>query len=82
MATTGVTSVSVNSPCLATVRLSSGVAAEARAAAGLAQESDAALAYALGRTLVAPGAERVASVGGITFIAAGATDLAFALGNQ
>lgn len=82
MATAGVASVSINSPWLATVRLSPGVAAEARAAAGLVQTSDAAQASALGRTVVAPGAERVASVGGITFVAAGAPDLASALGHQ
>jgi hypothetical protein len=76
MATTGVASVSINSRYLATVRLSPGVAAEARAVAGLAQEADPALALALGRTVVAPGAERVASVGGITFVAAGASELA------
>lgn len=81
MATTGVASVSINSPYLATVRLSSGVAAEARAAAGLVQAGDAEQAVALGRTLVAPGAERVASVGGITFVAAGAPDLAAATRN-
>lgn len=82
MATTGVASVSINSPYLATVRLSAGVAAEARAATGLVQASDAAQASALGRTVVAPGAERVASVGGITFVAAGAPDLALATRNQ
>jgi hypothetical protein len=82
MATTGVASASLNSPYLATVRLSPGVAAEARAAAGLVQEGDPAQAFALGRTLVAPGAARVASVGGITFVAAGGPRLAFELGNQ
>jgi hypothetical protein len=76
MATAGVASVSVNSRYLATVRLSPGVAAEARSAAGMVKDADAALARALGRTVVAPGAERVASVGGITFIAAGAPELA------
>jgi len=82
MATAGVASVSVNSPYLATVRLSAGVAAEARAAAGLVHDGDAATSLALGRTVVAPGATRVASVGGITFVAAGAPDLALAKGNQ
>jgi hypothetical protein len=82
MATTGVASVSVNSRYLATVRLSPGVAAEARAAIGFVQEGDAARVSALGRTLVAPGAERVASVGGISFVAAGAPELAIALGNR
>lgn len=82
MATTGVASVSVNSPWLATARLSPGVAAEARAAAGLVTAGDRALTLALGRTLVAPGAERVASVGGIFFVAAGAPGLAIAQRNQ
>jgi hypothetical protein len=71
MATAGVPSVSVNSPYLAAVRLSSAVAAEARAAAGLPPPGDAALAAALGRHVVAPGAGTVASVGGIYFAAAG-----------
>jgi hypothetical protein len=82
MATTGVASVSINSRYLATVRLSPGVAAEARAAIGFVQEGDAARALALGRTVVAPGAERVASVGGITFIAAGSPALAPAPGDR
>ena len=71
MATAGVPSVSVNSPYLAAVRLSPAVAAEARAAAGLPPPDDAALAAALGRHIVAPGAGTVASVGGIHFAAAG-----------
>jgi len=75
MATAGVPSVSVNSPYLATVRLSPAVAAEARAAAGLARPGEPALAAALGRHIVAPGAGPVASVGGIHFAAAGAADL-------
>ena len=75
MATAGVPAVSVNSPYLAAVRLSPGVAAEARAAAGLPPPGDAALAAALGRHVVAPGADTLASVGGIHFAAAGAADL-------
>ena len=82
MATVGVAAVSINSRYLATARLSPAVAAEARAAAGLVTEGDAALAIALGRTVVAPGAARVASVGGISFVAAGASDLAPAPGHQ
>jgi hypothetical protein len=70
-----VPSVSVNSPDLAVVRLSPAVAAEARAAAGLPPPADAALAAALGRHVVAPGAGPVASVGGIHFAAAGASAL-------
>jgi hypothetical protein len=76
MATTGVAAVSVNSRYLATVRLSPGVAAEARAAAGLRPEGDAGLVATLGRVVVAPGASRVASVGGIAFAAAGSPDMA------
>ena len=75
MATAGVPSVSVNSPYLVTVRLSPAVAAEARAAAGLARPGEPALAAALGRRIVAPGAGSVASVGGIHFAAAGAAGL-------
>jgi hypothetical protein len=82
MATTGVVAVSVNSPYLATVRLSPAVAAEARVAAGLEPRSDAALASAAGRNLVAPGADRVASVGGIHFTAAGAAGLASAVARE
>lgn len=81
-ATTGVATVSVNSAYLATVRLSPAVAAEARVAAGLVPAGDAALASAAGRTLVAPGADQVASVGGIHFTAAGAANLASALGKE
>ncbi len=76
MATAGVASVSVNSAYLATVRLSPAVAAEARRAAGLAPAGGAPLASALGRTVVAPGAAQVASVGGIHFAAAGSSRLA------
>jgi hypothetical protein len=75
MATAGVPSVSVNSPYLAAVRLSPAVAAEARAAAGFPPPGDAALAAALGRHVVAPGAGTVTSVGGIYFAAAGRTPL-------
>lgn len=82
MATTGVAAVSVNSGYLATVRLLPSVAAEARAAAGLVPAGDAALASAIGRHVVAPGAEEVASVGGIPFIAAGAANLAPASGKE
>ena len=73
MATAGVPAVSVNCPYLDAVRLSPAVAAEARAAAGLTPAGDAALAAALGRHVVAPGAGTLASVGGIHFAAAGGT---------
>ena len=74
-ATTGVAAVSVNSAYLAAVRLSPAVAAEARVAAGFVPGGDSALASAAGRHLVAPGAEHLASVGGIYFTTAGAADL-------
>jgi hypothetical protein len=73
MATAGVPAVSVNCPYLDAVRLSPAVAAEARTAAGLTTAGDAALAAALGRHVVAPGAGTLASVGGIHFAAAGGT---------
>jgi hypothetical protein len=65
--TSGVASASVNSGYLVTARLSPGVAAEARAAAGFERPGPA----VFGRHVVAPGAARVASVGGIHFAAAG-----------
>jgi hypothetical protein len=71
MATTGVATVSVNSPYLAAVRLSPQVAAEARRAAGLPVDGEPALAIAAGRNVVAPGAAPLVSVGGIHFTAAG-----------
>lgn len=80
MATTGVATVSVNSAYLDTIRLSPAVAAEARVAAGLAPAGNRALAAAVGRTVVAPGAEQVASVAGIHFAAAGAVNLVPAAG--
>ena len=73
MATTGVASVSVNSDYLVAVRLSPAVAAEARAAAGFEPIDDPVLALAAGRTLVAPGANHIVSVGGVHFAAAGAS---------
>jgi len=81
-ATTGVPTVSVNSPYLATVRLSPAVAAEVRVAAGLVPAGDAALASAAGRNLVAPGANQIVSVGGIYFTAAGAASLVSAPGKE
>ena len=71
MATTGVATVSINSPYLVAVRLSPAVAAEARMAAGLAPGGGRAAALALARNIVAPGADEVASDGGIHFAAAG-----------
>ncbi len=71
MATTGVATVSINSPYLVAVRLSPAVAAEARMAAGLAPGGGRAAALARARNIVAPGAAEVASDGGIHFAAAG-----------
>ena len=71
MFTTGVATVSINSPYLVTVRLSPAVAAEARMAAGLAPEGGRAAALARARNIVAPGAAEVTSDGGINFAAAG-----------
>ena len=82
MATAGSASVSVNSAYLVTVRLSPAVAAEARAASGMAPSRLAPRDSALGRTIVAPGAEQVASVGGIFFAAAGSARLASASGRE
>jgi hypothetical protein len=76
MATAGVASVSVNSAYLTTVRLSPAVAAEARMAAGLVPVAGAPSASALGRNVVAPGADQVASVGGVHFAAAGSARVA------
>lgn len=70
MATAGVPSVSATSAYLSAVRLSPAVAAEAREAAKLPPAGPA----DLGRHIVAPGAEAVASVGGIHFAAAGSPD--------
>jgi hypothetical protein len=75
MATAGVPAVSVNSRCLAAVRLSAAVAAEARAVAGLAIVGGPDLAAASGRHVVAPGAGEIVSVGGIHFTAAGSAAL-------
>jgi hypothetical protein len=69
--TSGPAAVNLNSPYLATVRLSPALAAEARAAAGFERPRNA----ALGLHVVAPGAARVAAVGGIHFAAAGAASV-------
>jgi hypothetical protein len=74
-ATSGVPAVSVNSRYLTAVRLSAAVAAEARAAADLAVAGGPNLAAAIGRHVVAPGAEEIVSVGGIHFAAAGSAAL-------
>jgi hypothetical protein len=69
--TSGPAAVNVNSPYLVTVRLSPAIAAEVRAAAGFERPRNPALGY----HVVAPGAGRVASVGSIHFVAAGAAGL-------
>jgi hypothetical protein len=69
--TSGPAAVNVNSPYLATVRLSPALAAELRAASGFQRPAKPALGY----HVVAPGAEAVESVGGIHFAAAGAAGL-------
>jgi hypothetical protein len=69
--TSGPAAVNVNSPWLATVRLSPALAAEVRVAAGFERPRSP----SLGHHVVAPGAGQVASVGGIHFAAAGAADL-------
>ena len=69
--TSGPAAVNINSPYLVTVRLSPALAEEVRAAAGFERPRNPALGY----HVVAPGAGRVASVGGIHFVAAGAAGL-------
>ena len=69
--TSGPAAVNINSPYLVTVRLSPGLAEEVRAAAGFERPRNPALGY----HVLAPGAGRVASVGGIHFVAAGAAGL-------
>ena len=72
--TAGPPSVNVNSPYLTTVRLSPALAAETRAAAGFSRPRGASAAR--GWHVIAPGADEVASVGGIHFAAAGTDALA------
>ena len=69
--TSGPAAVNINSPYLVTVRLSPALAAEVRAAAGFERPRNP----AIGHHVVAPGAGRVASVGGMHFVAAGAAGL-------
>jgi hypothetical protein len=68
--TSGPAAANVNSRLLVAVRLSPAAAAEVRAAAGFARPRGS--AAALGRHVIAPGAEDVASVGGVHFVATGA----------
>jgi hypothetical protein len=72
--TAGQASVNVNSPYLTTVRLSPALAAETRAAAGFSRPRGASAAR--GWHVIAPGADEVASVGGIHFAAAGTDAIA------
>jgi hypothetical protein len=71
--TSGPAAVNVNSRFLVAVRLSPAVAVEVRAAAGFARPRGS--GAALGRHVVAPGADDVASVGGVHFVATGAPGL-------
>lgn len=73
--TSGTPSISANGTCLATLRLSPGVAAEACAAIGLPALADRPLAAARGCHVVAPGAAEIASVGGVHFLAVGGESL-------
>ena len=72
MSTTGTPSISINSVHLTAVRLSPAVAHEARLLNGF-DRSDAEAAHAaeVGHHLVAPGAEKIVSIGGIHFVATG-----------
>jgi hypothetical protein len=71
MFTTGVPSITVNSPHLTTLRLSPAIAREARAAIGLDGGTDSLAREALGLTVVAHGAREVVSVGGIHLVVTG-----------
>jgi hypothetical protein len=72
MVTNGTATVSVNSEFLTTVRLSPVVAAEARSAAGLGTTESEEAARSSRQHLLAAGAGKVATGGGIHFAAAGA----------
>ena len=77
MVTVGEPSTAHNSDHLATVRLSPAVADEARAAIGLPTQGERSVQFARNRNVIAPGAERIAAVGGTHFVAAGAEKLVF-----
>lgn len=82
MVTVGTPTISVNSLYLTTVRLSPALAEEARAAIGLpslrGHYVEADYVGGTGRTIVAPGAEKIVSNGKIHFVAAGGPALATA----
>lgn len=70
MVTAGTPTISHNSVYLSAVKLSPKVAEEARAAAGLATANTDYFSYASGRTVIAPGADKVVANGGVHFVAA------------
>jgi hypothetical protein len=75
MATVGTPTVSVNSEYLTTVRLSPSAAAELRAAAELPVDAAAGQGAKSAHHLIAVGGEKLATGGGIYFVAAGRADL-------
>ncbi|MFP4283359.1 MAG: hypothetical protein ACLFU2_12110 [Opitutales bacterium] len=75
MVTTGVATVSIRSEFLTTQRLSPEVAAETRGAVGMEPEAVDGGVRTIRHHVIAPGAERIASRGGIHFIAVGAPGL-------
>lgn len=75
MVTTGVPAISVNCRYLATVTLSPVIAGESRAAAGLMVSGDPTLAAAAGLNLVAPGSDRITTVGHMYFAAVGGPEM-------
>lgn len=75
MVTTGIPTISVNCRYLTTVTLSPLVASEVRTAAGLTVEGDPTLAAAAGLNLVAPGSDRITTVGHMYFAAVGGPEL-------
>jgi hypothetical protein len=70
MVTAGTPTISHNSVYLSTVTVSPKVAEEARAAAGLRTANTDYFSYASGRTVIAPGADKVVANGGVHFVAA------------
>lgn len=74
MVTTGVPTVSINSAGLRTLRVTAALAAEIRAATAPVSAADAARALAASRNLIAPGANRITTAGGMHFLAIGADD--------
>lgn len=75
MATTGNPSLGVNSSFLQTLSLAPTVAAEVREATGLLPPGDTAFAIAAGRTVIAPGADQIGSLGGMFVVVVGTHEL-------